>query len=64
MAEIPEAAPTSRDDAEDHYQSYAEHNRILRTWLVAYGIGAPVLILSNDTLWARLASAPHANSMA
>ena len=38
-----------------HYAAYEEHARTLRTWLVAYGIGGPVLILSQAAVWQRLA---------
>lgn len=34
----------------DIYKAYEEHSRNLRTWLVAYGIGGPVLIVSNQRL--------------
>src|SRR5438105_15853414 len=48
--------PATPDDGEGHYAAYAEHARTLRTWLVAYGIGGLVLILSQDSLWKRLAA--------
>src|SRR5688572_11558052 len=38
----------------EHWPAYEEHSKTLRTWFVAYGIGAPVLFLSNDALWKRL----------
>lgn len=31
-----------------HYEAYVSFARVLRAWLVAYGIGAPVLIFSQD----------------
>lgn len=34
----------------DIYKAYEEHSKNLRTWLVAYGIGGPVLIVSNQRL--------------
>lgn len=36
--------------AESHYKAYEEYSKTLRTWLVAYGIGAPVLLLNSDQL--------------
>ena len=36
----------------------------LRTWLIAYGIGAPVLFLSNDHLWQALVKAKSVKSIA
>ena len=32
------------------YEPYSHFSRTLRAWLVAYGIGGPVLIASQDTL--------------
>lgn len=32
------------------YKAYEEHTKTLRAWLVAYGVGAPVLFLSNVAL--------------
>ena len=32
------------------FAPYAEFAKTLRTWFVAYGIGAPVVVLSNDKL--------------
>lgn len=36
------------------FDAYASAASNLRTWLVAYGIGAPVLFLSNKDLWQAL----------
>ena len=33
--------------AKEHFTNYAEYAKTLRTWLVAYGIGAPVLFVTN-----------------
>jgi hypothetical protein len=41
----------------DNFTLYKEQSSTLRTWLVAYGIGLPALILANDALWIRLATA-------
>ena len=49
------AEPTS-EGGTGHYAAYEEHARTLRTWLVAYGIGGPVLILSQAEVWKRLAA--------
>jgi len=35
--------------AEDHFAAYGEYSRVLRTWFVAYGIGGPVLLFTNDS---------------
>lgn len=33
--------------ADGYYKVYEEYSKTLRTWLVAYGIGGPVLFLTN-----------------
>lgn len=53
--DCPLAASSIGDDGAGHYAAYEEHTKTLRTWLVAYGIGAPVLILSQDQVWKQLA---------
>lgn len=47
----------SRSDdniAGSYYAAYEKHSAILRTWLVAYGVGAPVLVLTNEKVWELL----------
>jgi hypothetical protein len=36
------------------FDTYKDHSSTLRTWLVAYGVGAPAVILSNSSLWQRV----------
>ncbi len=43
------------------FEAYSSATTNLRTWLVAYGIGAPVLFLSNESLWRALAVAQCAS---
>lgn len=50
----------SRDS---HFQNYSDYSRSLRTWLVAYGVGGPVLFLTNDTLAARIAESGYAGQI-
>jgi hypothetical protein len=40
------------------WDAYAEWSKHLRTWLVAYGIGAPILFLSRKEVWDVLAASP------
>ena len=40
----------------EYYNAYHYYSNLLRTWLVAYGVGGPILFLSNEALWKRLAS--------
>lgn len=37
-----------------YYAAYETHSSVLRTWLVAYGVGAPVLVLTNENVWILL----------
>jgi hypothetical protein len=41
-------------DPEGFFKAYEEYAKTLRTWLVAYGIGGPVLVLGNERLWGGL----------
>ncbi len=38
------------NQATEYLEAYAEHSKVIRTWFVAYGIGAPVLLLTNEAL--------------
>ena len=40
------------------WEAYAEWSKHLRTWLVAYGIGAPILFLSREEVWNVLSASP------
>ena len=46
------------------FDAYASAATNLRTWLVAYGIGAPVFFLSNKDLWKALSQAKCAECVA
>jgi hypothetical protein len=45
----------SQSEGVEHFEVYSQHSSVLRTWLVAYGIGAPALFLSQDKIWVALA---------
>jgi hypothetical protein len=45
----------NQSDGAGHFEVYGQHSAVLRTWLVAYGIGAPALFLSQDKIWQALA---------
>jgi hypothetical protein len=51
------AKPVEEDDATDAFGAYAEYNKVLRTWFVAFGIGGPALFLVNDKLAEKLVAA-------
>lgn len=40
------------------YKAYEEYAKTLRTWFVAFGVGAPVLLMTNEALAKRIAAAP------
>lgn len=42
------------DESDSYWKVYEEYTKTVRTWFVAYGIGAPVLILGNEKLWKQL----------
>jgi hypothetical protein len=42
--EVPQEPPP----VAGHYEAYASFAKVVRAWLVAYGIGAPVLFFSRD----------------
>jgi len=44
------------DQEKGLFEAYGSAATSLRTWLVAYGIGAPVFFLSKDNLWRALAT--------
>ena len=41
-------------DENPYYTSYKDFATTLRTWLVAYGIGGPVIVLSQQHVWAKI----------
>ena len=51
--------PPDKSDPHGFFDAYAEFARTLRTWLVAYGIGGPVLFITNDTAFTRLRSSGY-----
>ena len=53
----------AHDLAAEFYKAYEEHSKVLRTWLVAYGVGAPVLFLTNDSLAAKLGASAESGEI-
>ena len=48
-----------RDEESTHFANYAEYSKTLRAWLVAYGIGGPVLLLTNKDAPTKISESPH-----
>ncbi len=44
----------------NHWTPYHEHSKTLRTWLVAYGIGMPSLLATQETFGAAVVSSGRA----
>ena len=45
--------------ANEYFECYAEFAKTLRTWFIAYGIGAPILFLSNNSAWETIKSSSN-----
>lgn len=54
---------SNESDKDGHFANYAEYSKTLRSWLVAYGIGGPVLFLTNKDAPAKLAGSPHLDTI-
>lgn len=42
-------------DASGFYEPYAHYNNLLRTWLVAYGVGGPAILVTHEDLFQDVA---------
>lgn len=47
-----------RDEEGAHFANYSEYSKTLRSWLVAYGIGGPVLFLTSKEAPAKISQSP------
>lgn len=56
--------PSTDDQRDEFYKAYEDYARALRTWLVAYGIGFPVLMLTNKEVSEALANSGEARCIA
>ena len=54
-----EDAPPTTPEELQHFQNYAEYSKTLRAWLVAYGIGGPVLFFTNKDLTQAISQSPE-----
>jgi hypothetical protein len=46
-------------DGDAFFKVYEEYSKTLRTWLVAFGVGGPVLFLTNQAIAAKLAGSGY-----
>lgn len=51
-------------DREEYFKAYGEYSKVLRTWFVAYGIGGPVLLLTNETLATSIKTSGQGKALA
>lgn len=52
---------SNRKLAEFHYtKKYMEYNKALRTWFIAFGIGGPVIIFTNEAIYLKIAESGSA----
>ena len=51
-------------EREEYFKAYEEYSKVLRTWFVAYGIGGPVLLLTNQTLAKAIKASGQGKSLA
>jgi len=49
---------------ESYLSAYSEYSKTIRTWFVAYGIGAPALLLTNADLARALRGSGHVREIA
>lgn len=54
----PDALPTP---SEPYFANYADYSRTLRAWLVAYGVGGPVLFMTNEKVSEKIAKSGEAH---
>jgi len=54
---------TDAAKGEDFFKCYADYAKALRTWFIAYGIGMPILFMSNSFALRKISLSPHANSI-
>lgn len=54
MLEAPAQTAPSNGALNDELATYLEYNKILRSWLVAFGVGGPALFLVNSQVSQRL----------
>lgn len=58
-----DAQSTARDDS-GFYPAYADFSRNVRTWFLAFGVGAPVLLLTNKDAGNKLVECGAAETVA
>ena len=52
------------DSSAELFKAYEGYSQTLRTWLVAYGVGGPVLLLTNEKLWTLVGNSGCSRALA
>ena len=60
----PPSKDATLDVAEGYFKVYEEYAKTLRMWFVAYGVGGPVLLLTNKAVSDRIAASGAAREIA
>ena len=47
----------------DYYEPYKGFDTSLKTWLIAYGIGAPILFISQETTMVAIKNYEHSHAL-
>lgn len=55
---------TETSDRDGYFSAYEEYSKVLRTWLVAYGVGGPVLLFTNERISTAVSNSPSAHWIA
>ncbi len=57
------AAKGGKSEEAIHLDNYFDYARTLRAWLVAYGIGAPVIFMTNDKVTEKIGKSESASTI-
>jgi len=50
-------------EADKSFEAYRDYSKTLRTWFIAYGIGGPILFVSNKDIAVKVATAPEKSTI-
>jgi hypothetical protein len=64
MAEQPRPRSSKSRDDSGFFAPYSDFAKALRTWFIAYGIGAPAFVLSNESVSKRVLASGCAREIA
>lgn len=64
MAKTAQVRNGPTEEEKSYYTAYGYHSNLLRTWLVAYGIGGPVLFINSAELYKKLVGSGQASLIA